>query len=801
MGANSIEKHTYENSFYLINNGEKALNNNWIIYFNQSHAAIASHDSTLVIEQISGSYYKLYPSKYYKPIEAGDTLKFTFRCRGAIIKTSQCPEGAYIIMKNSQGKESSPVAVEIFGLPFTHANQWSRLDTDELPYPYGEIIYTENNQFNLKDLQPTDIFPSIKSVRNNAGTFIFTRDVEINLLSPDFQTEYDFLKTKLVERYNCVSVKNAATKITIEATKSTPTERTDAYTIHFNKNHVAIKTSSPSGAFYAVQTLLNILGTNTLPFTMSAMQIDDYADFKYRGFMLDVARNFTKKENIFKLIDILSLYKLNALHLHLSDDEGWRIQIPGLEELTDIGSKRGHTTDERNNLYPAYGGGWNAFDTNSPANGYYSTQDFIDILQYAKYHHIKVIPEIDLPGHARAAIKAMEARYFKHIETNPQKAKEYLLSDLEDKSVYKSAQSYTDNTVCVALPSTYSFVEKVVTELKNMYNKAGLELDVFHIGGDEVPQGAWTGSEVCKDLMKKHNIKKTRELKDYFVTKTLAITRDKGIQMAGWQELALLPDKTVNPLYKNAGLLTYCWSTSPDRKNDKIPYRLANADYPVILCNVTNFYFDQAYNKHHDEPGAYWAGFINEINSFDFLPYNIYKSVRTDQNGKPRNIEKDIETKEKLNDSAKRKIIGIEGHLWSETIRNYGMAEYFIFPKIFGLVERAWNASPTWEHETGNNKYDEELTLYKSKIIFRELNRLQTLNVNFRLSQPGIKIVDNLLYLNTIYPEGEIRYTTDGSEPNASSVLWEKPVECNTKRVKAKVFFLGKESVSSHIFE
>ena len=138
--------------------------------------------------------------------------------------------------------------------------------------------------------------------------------------------------------------------------------------------------------------------------------------FRYRGVHLDVARNFQSKATVKKLLDLMAFYKLNRLHWHLTDDEGWRIEIRALPELTDVGARRGHTLDEANHLVPSHGSGPFADDATSPGNGFYSQDDFVEILQYAHARHITVIPELDFPGHARAAIKAMEARHRRLME-------------------------------------------------------------------------------------------------------------------------------------------------------------------------------------------------------------------------------------------------------------------------------------------------------------------------------------------------------------------------------------------------
>lgn len=146
------------------------------------------------------------------------------------------------------------------------------------------------------------------------------------------------------------------------------------------------------------------------PYTIQSVFIQDYPDFSYRGHMQDVARNFIELSDLKKLIDILSSYKLNVFRFHFSDDEGWRLQIPGLEELTEIASHRGHTYNESECLYPAYNGDFD-YQSKTSGNGFYSRDEFIDLLRYAADRHVAIIPEIESPGHARAAIVAMKARY------------------------------------------------------------------------------------------------------------------------------------------------------------------------------------------------------------------------------------------------------------------------------------------------------------------------------------------------------------------------------------------------------
>ena len=799
MGKNNVEPGFYENTFYITNTSDKTLDENWIFYFCQLPTfPKLAENSPFVVELISSTYYKLYPSEHYQPIAAGETIAFTFRSNGAIIKETNAPTGGFWLALNTSGEAiTPPMDVPIQVTPFAHDYQWSRSGAAELPYPSGDWVYEQNLPFQKNiELKPTDIFPSLKSVELTEGAFHFKTSVSIKA-ETGLENEVGLLKEKLQKQFNCTVSDKGETPILLKFIND-PTKISNQgfYKINVTEQQIEIEGATTAAVFNGTQTLLAILGNlNNLPGELNVMQISDFPDLDHRGVMLDVARNFTKKENLLKLIDLLSSYKMNVLHLHLGDDEGWRLEIPGLEELTETGARRGYTLDELDCMYPQYGGGWNSQDINNLGSGYYSRKDFIEILKYANQRHIRILPEFDMPGHSRAAIKAMNVRYNKYKATDLQKAEEYLLTDRADTSKYMSVQAYNDNVIDVAMPSTYRFVYKVIDEVDAMYKEVGLTLPVLHLGGDEVPHGTWEGSPACHALMQKQGWTDIRELKDYFIEQVLAHLNEKNIQFAGWQEVALLPDESVNKKFADSNVLSYCWNTSPDWGADEIPYRLANSGYPVILCNAANLYLDFSYNKHPQEPGLYWGGFVNEYTTYDMLPFNIYKSIRQNRRGEPVDIEASAKTKLPLANGAEVQIKGIQGQLWAETIRNYDMVERSLFPKMFGLIERAWNTNPEWS--ANETLYPEALEYYNAKIAQYELPRLHCWNVNFRVAQPGIKVIDGKIYANSTIPSARIYYTTDGSEPTQKSLLWESSVACDAPVIKAKAYFQGKESLTT----
>ena len=230
--------------------------------------------------------------------------------------------------------------------------------------------------------------------------------------------------------------------------------------------------------------------------------------------MLDVGRNFQPKWEVLKILELMALYKLNTFHLHFSEDEGWRVQMPSLPELTAVGAKRGFTLDNKSYLQSSYGSGP---DTSNPhGTGFYSTKDFIEILKFATDRHISVIPEIETPGHrGRREIDGCGMQSIRR-EYGGSRA----VSVARQASRYQSVQMWNDNVIDVSLPSTYAFLERVIDDLRDMYGQAGAPLKTIHMGGDEVPAGVWEKSPAYI-LLRKNNpaIQSTDDLWYYYYGK------------------------------------------------------------------------------------------------------------------------------------------------------------------------------------------------------------------------------------------------------------------------------------------
>jgi len=264
----------------------------------------------------------------------------------------------------------------------------------------------------------------------------------------------------------------------------------NTYTLDVTATGISMVGSDQASLFYAAQSLLALVqpGVGSIP----TVSITDTPRFEYRGMHVDVARNFHSTSSLQKILDQMAAYKMNKLHLHLSDDEGWRLEIPSLPELTTIGARRlfqldasGNVT-ESNGLMPQLGSGPT---TSNQGSGFFSRTEFINLLRYAADRHIQVIPEFDMPAHARAAVVAMRVRAANLGNPNDLNVR---LDDHQDTSRYLTIQHYNDGILNPCIPGTYNFIETIIADVQSMYTAANLTLDTWHMGGDEA-KNVFTG--------------------------------------------------------------------------------------------------------------------------------------------------------------------------------------------------------------------------------------------------------------------------------------------------------------------
>ncbi len=503
------------------------------------------------------------------------------------------------------------------------------------------------------------------------------------------------------------------------------------YRLTVTPDSTVIEYATPQALGWAQSTINQLAGT---PQAVSYV-IEDWPDFHYRGLMVDISRNFLPLNDLQKLVQHMYAYKLNTLHFHIVDDEAWRLEIPGLPELTDVGARRGYTLDEGDFLAQIFTGNG---DPNSPAgtsNGYLTRGEFIDFLRYCQSLGIQVIPEIESPGHARAAIRSMEARYRRTGDDT------YRLIEDGDTSTYISAQSFGDNVMNPALEGPYHFMDKVITEIQKMYSEAGVPLPSIHIGGDEVAKGAWSGAPSVQRMMAEQGLANQTDVHGVFVRRIAKMMQDKGIGMNGWEEVALDHDEDFNAAVRPGVRGVNFWHVTKSNRAREA----ADAGYPVVICNVDHFYLDQAYTWHPEERGLTWGGKVDELATL---------------NGYPREMGG-------LAPEHADKLIGISGQIFAETIRDLPQVQTYIFPKALGMAERAWNADTTYTDAA-----------FSRLIGDRELPRLARRGVAVHLRQPGIKVEGDKVMINTPYAgaDYQVRYTLDGSNPTPSSPLYTAPI-------------------------
>ena len=793
------------NQFTLSNNGAGELAANWVLYFNQTRTIVDnSVKGDVQVTRINGDFYKVEPSKNYKALAAKGKLTFTFETNAWIIKNADFPCGFYLVFKDSLGKELPPVVLSnVSYAPLTKATQTNRVADDGTPIPTAESRYESNKIISeLAEGEYCPIIPTPASYKKGNGEFkidantvIYCNKEAINEAKYLQSTLKKLLRSELAIREG----KGTGTGIFLNiGTFKIGFPKIGGYELGISNNGVEIKSGCREGIFNGIQSLRALIPIEAYKkklgsVKVGAVQITDAPRFEYRGMFLDVARNFQSKESVMKLLDLMSFYKLNKFHFHLMDDEGWRLQIAALPELTDVGSKRGHSKDEAEMLNPTCGSGPFADAKQSSGTGFYSKTDFIEILKYATDRHIEVIPELDFPGHARAAIVSMKARYNKYIKSDAKKANEYLLHDPNDASKYHTEQHYNDNVICIAQESTYHFLDTLVGAISQMYQEAGITLKMVHTGGDEVPHptlsdpesGAWVKSPICVEFMKNSaTYKNPRDLFYYYVNRFNKILTARNITTGGWEEIGLrkqIVDSVEviapNLEFSNAHIVPYIWNTVWGWGNEDRGYKLANANFKIVLSNVSNLYFDLANDKDPLENGYYWGGFVDLRKVWSFVPLNIGKGINSDRMGHALAADY-MKNLTPLTAKGKNNVLGIQGQLWSETVKKKETMEYMIFPRLIALAERAWAADPAWTAAKNDDELKKQSDVHWNSFVNtlgkRDLPRLEYLcsdnALNYRIPLPGAKIEHDSLYANIEIPGFEILYTT---EPNKAE-SWKK---------------------------
>ncbi len=686
------------------------------VAFNQFARKMTPTDAADTIIEIVPGYYAI-GSPRFAAATGSDTLDFEIMTKGALYSIRYAPEGFHAVMADGRILPVKLVQADITA-------DKSGYTSGKRDYmPYGDAIYARNEEIAGGKAGVYDVVPSFKDVKLGSGASTVNLD-EITFNEPSEPLQ--------AEEYR---VTVGGGEVTVEADKALwPRLR---------------------------MRLRQAFGTGVRQ--MPDAVITDSPSLQYRGLMIDIARNFQKPEELHRVLDMMAAYGLNVFHFHFSEDEAWRLEIKTLPELAEIGSRRGYTPGSDGSFLPQiFGGDGNKDSGATSNNGFISRDEYISLLRHADSLGIAVIPEIESPGHARAAIKAMEVRARRTGDDS------WLLQEPGDTSVYTSAQSFHDNVMNPALEGPYKVINMVADEIADMHRAAGVPLKAIHIGGDEVPRGAWGGSPAVNALKEREGLEKDMEVHALFVKRLASDLAAKGIPTSGWQEIAWKHSEDFDAAVRPQVFSVNCWRTLSSQGNGKVVDEVAAAGYPVVLSNADHFYFDLCYSRHPYERGLTWAGTTDEFSSLSGYP-------------------------SKLCTLPGANVLGVQGQVWSETIRNSDHLEEMLFPKILGLAERAWNPDSTYSEPDFH------------AVILNEIPKWEAGGFAYHVRQPGVKVTDGrFVKINSPYPDAEIRLTFDGTEPTEESPAFKDGATVNLgefaarpSQIRAKLWLNGRPSVTT----
>lgn len=437
-------------------------------------------------------------------------------------------------------------------------------------------------------------------------------------------------------------------------------DKKDEYKLEATAHQITVSSASKEGLFYGMQSLLQLMpDTKEISlsegFSIPQVSINDYPRFQYRGMHLDVGRHFFDVNYVKKYIDYLAYFKYNTFHWHLTEDQGWRIEIKKYPKLTSVGAYRNGTIIGH---YPGTG------NDNLRYGGFYTQQEIKEVIKYAKDRFITIIPEIELPGHASAAIAA-----YPELSCFPDSAtaispKTPWSGSREGKQVQQTWGVFND--IFVPSENTFKFLENVLDEVIALFPSK-----YIHIGGDEAPKTYWKESAFCQKLIKEKNLKDEHGLQSYFIQRIEKYLNSKGRKIIGWDEIlegGLAPNATV-----------MSW------RGEKGGIAAAKEHHDVIMTPATYCYFDYSQTKNDDSLtiGGYLP--LEKVYNYEPIP-------------------------KELDPSEEKYILGAQGNLWTEYVPNPAKLEYMVFPRMSALSEVVWSPKDKKDYA----RFQSELpTLYK----------------------------------------------------------------------------------------
>ena len=764
----------------ITNKTNNDISSLWSLHWNQISALVDSESipKNTKYEYVAGQSYNILSFGNDYTIKKGETISIDLKQRGGVKRKSDFPMGGFVVTDD-----------DILNVKFI--NLWENAkDIQELDIPTANDRFNYNVSNKLLDKSQLDlIVPTPNKIDLFEGQMDLKTKYSINI-DESLNLNFDFAKSLMSGVAKIVS-NNEEADIKISFIENLTKE---SYELNIDNNSISIFASDRAGALYGLQSLKQIFLVSKLEKTsIRNLKITDSPKFSYRGMLLDISRNFYGPKKIKQILDYLSFFKINHLDFRLTDDEGWRLEIPGLEELTEVGSKRGYTKDESDNLIPIYGSGPDS--NSSPGSGYLSKSEFKDILKYANERNITIIPQISYPSHIRSAIISMNARYQKFMELGDKgEAEKYLLIDPNDESEYYSAQGFDDNIVCICRESAFNFYEKVIDEVYLMYKEAGVEMKKFGVGADEIPYGAWRKSPLCDKFMEEKSITGDYDaLYQYQQRRIYDKLSSYGLTMTGWDDILLrLTEKNqsetqIKDFFKEDDILLFVWNNSWGGGRQDMIYKYANLGYKTIMSNSSAFYFDMVDDKDFDNIGLSWSGYADYK---DIWTVDVFDIFNDSYGVKKNNISTDyINKSEKIDPKNRDNIIGIQSQIWGETIVDEDVLDYMFMPNIIVFSQKAWSQDDSWMSISDKEIKDQTLEIEWNKFTNNLGQRVLPIvdeifgGLSYDLPKPGGIIVNDSLYANTVFPGLDIKYTLDGTVPDSNSENYTTPVKIKTDEV------------------
>jgi hexosaminidase len=549
------------------------------------------------------------------------------------------------------------------------------------------------------------IIPEPVEVLKTKGVFILPAKITIkSSASPDILSTVDLIKKKIGTATG-IKVKtsnkddDAAIKLQLNG-EPNKVLGNEGYQLRVSPKTITITANKPAGLFYGTQSLLQLFPqeiesdklVNMVNWRIPCVNITDYPRFSWRGLMFDVTRHFFTKEEVKRYIDNMVKYKYNLLHLHLTDDEGWRIEIKSLPKLTEVGGWRVNKVGDFGAFSPPL--------PNEPKDygGFYTQEDIKELVRYASQRFVNVLPEIDVPGHSLAAVVS-----YPELSCTPGAEKYNVRAGEQIMDWSKGAPpiAFVDNTLCPANDKVYDFLDKVISEVAALF-----PFEYIHMGGDEAPHNFWEKNPAIKALMQREGLKTMEEVQGYFTRRVEKIVQSKGKKFIGWDEIL-----EGNPS-KSTALMSW--------RGGKYGIKSANSGHEVVMSPVTHVYLD--YNQ--GEEGT------------EGRKITLHKAYQFDPG-------------EGVTDQ--QAIKGGQANLWTEHVYNFRQAEYMTWPRAMAIAESVWSPAnrKNWANFYGKvedhfKRFEVAKVKYAPSIydpIFLPSNGAgNTINVELSTDIPGLDI-------------------------------------------------------------